>query len=60
MNGLLIALAAIAPSVGVGLLFWYVMRQVVSADRRERAAMARLDAEEKARTESGDTPGPSI
>lgn len=60
MNGFAAAAAAILPSIGVGLLFWYVMRQVVSADRRERAAIARQDAQEKARRESGDTPGGSV
>lgn len=47
MNGLLAALAAIIPSVGVGLLFWYAMRAVVNADRTEREALARMDAAER-------------
>lgn len=28
------------PSIGVGLLFWYAMRSVLRADRRERSALA--------------------
>lgn len=47
MNGLLTALAAIIPSIGVGLLFWYAMRAVVNADRTEREALARMDAAER-------------
>jgi membrane-bound ClpP family serine protease len=38
-------LVCVAPSVGVGLLFWFVMRKVVHADRNEREALARLSAE---------------
>ena len=43
MNGFLVAVGALIPSVGVGLLFWFVMRAVVRADGRERAALAALD-----------------
>lgn len=50
MNDLLPALGALVPSVGVGLLFWFAMRYIVRADRNERAALARLDAEEEMRS----------
>lgn len=36
-------LAGLIPSIGIALLFWYVMRAVVRADRNERAALARED-----------------
>lgn len=39
-------LAALAPSVGVGLVFWYAMRAIIRADRRERIALARLEEAE--------------
>lgn len=42
------AVGALAPPVGVGLVFWLVMRWIVQADRRERAAQARLEAQEDA------------
>jgi hypothetical protein len=48
MNPLLTALAALLPSIGVGLLFWFAIRALVNADRTERQAMARMDAEERA------------
>lgn len=48
------ALAALAPSVGVGLLFWFVLRAIIQADRRERAAIARLDARESAEKDPPD------
>ena len=47
MNWTAIA-AGLIPSIGVGLLFWFVMRAVVRADRNERAALARYDAEHAA------------
>lgn len=46
MSGFWAAVGALAPPVGVGLVFWLVMRWIVQADRRERAAQARLDAEQ--------------
>jgi len=51
MNGLAAALAALLPSIGVGLLFWVVMRAVLNADRTERQALARMDAAERAAAE---------
>src|SRR5690606_36236029 len=38
--------AALIPSIGVGVLFYVAMRAIVRADRNERAALARLDEEE--------------
>ena len=48
MNPLFTALAALLPSIGVGLLFWFAIRALVNADRTERQAMARMDAGERA------------
>jgi hypothetical protein len=47
MNPLLTALAALLPSIGVGLLFWFAIRALVNADRTEREAMARMDLAER-------------
>ena len=44
MPSLTSVLAALAPSVGVGLVFWFAMRAIVRADRREREAIARMEA----------------
>ncbi|HVX07641.1 hypothetical protein [Humibacter sp.] len=40
---------ALAPTVLVGLVFWVVMRAVVHADRSERKAYAKVEAEERMR-----------
>ncbi|WHP19104.1 hypothetical protein [Cellulomonas sp. ES6] len=50
------ALAALIPSIGVGLVFWLVIRALVNADRTERAALARLDAQDRERQKSPGTP----
>lgn len=41
-------LVGIIPSIGVGLIFWFAIRSVIRADRNERAALARLEAEQDA------------
>ncbi|MEP6843570.1 MAG: hypothetical protein ABJA11_08610 [Pseudolysinimonas sp.] len=40
---------ALAPTVVIGLLFWFIMRSVVRSDRNERASYAKVEAEERAR-----------
>ena len=46
------ALAALIPSLGVGVLFYYAMRAMIGADRRERAAMAEMDRLERLREQA--------
>lgn len=43
------ALFSVTPTVLVGLIFWLAIRSIVRADRTERAARARIEAEERAR-----------
>lgn len=38
-------LVSVIPSVGAILFFWLALRAIFQADRRERAAVARFDAE---------------
>ncbi len=40
---------SLAPTVLVGLIFWYVMRVIVRADRTERKVYAKMEAEERAK-----------
>ncbi|MDQ2698260.1 MAG: hypothetical protein M3Y46_05660 [Actinomycetota bacterium] len=57
METLLEVLAGLIPSVGVGLLFFLAIRSLVNADRNERAALARLDAQLKAeKVAQGEAP----
>ena len=43
------ALFSLAPTVLVGAIFWIIMRAIIRADRTERNAYARVEAEERAR-----------
>ena len=47
-------LLAIVPSAGVLFLFWLAIRGMLSADRRERAAVAKFEAESAARLPDRD------
>ena len=64
MSGVDAVLISIIPSLGVGLIFWYVMRAVIRADRRERACclfrvvFGEFRAAAEARVNS-ETKGPS-
>jgi flagellar biosynthesis/type III secretory pathway M-ring protein FliF/YscJ len=40
---------ALAPTIVIGLLFWFIMRSVIRSDRNERATYAKIEAEERAR-----------
>lgn len=46
-------LAALLPSAGVCALFVLVVRKMISADRDERAAQARLEAAERRAAREG-------
>jgi flagellar biosynthesis/type III secretory pathway M-ring protein FliF/YscJ len=43
------AIWSLAPTVLIGLIFWFVMRAIIRADRGERKAFARIEAEERAK-----------
>jgi predicted permease len=40
---------SLAPTVLVGLLFWFIMRSIIRSDRTERAAYSKIEAEERAK-----------
>lgn len=46
MSGFWIAIGALIPSIGLGVLFYFVMRSIIRADRNERAQLAELDRQE--------------
>ncbi|GAB3850561.1 hypothetical protein [Nesterenkonia populi] len=47
--------SALAPSIGVGLLFWFVIRAIFRADRSERATEAQIREETKPDNDAGHT-----
>ena len=51
--------AVILPSLVVGLLFWFAMKAIFNADKAERQAEARAQAEaDSLPPQPGDHPGP--
>jgi flagellar biosynthesis/type III secretory pathway M-ring protein FliF/YscJ len=38
---------SVAPTIIVGLIFWFVMRAIIRSDRTEREAYAKIEAEER-------------
>ena len=43
------AIWSLAPTVLIGLIFWFVMRSIIRADRTERKVYSRIEAEERAK-----------
>jgi flagellar biosynthesis/type III secretory pathway M-ring protein FliF/YscJ len=43
------AVYALAPTVLVGLVFWFIMRALIRSDKSERKALAKIEAEERAK-----------
>jgi hypothetical protein len=52
------ALWSVTPTVLVGLIFWFIMRSVIHADRNERKAYAQVEAAERARMGLPPADGP--
>jgi len=46
------ALFSVTPTVLVGLIFWFAFRAILRADRTERDAYAKIEAEERAKFEA--------
>lgn len=43
------ALWSLTPTVLVGLLFWFIIRSILRADRSERDFYSKMEAEERAK-----------
>lgn len=52
-------LAALVPSIGVGLIFWFGLRAVMNADRNERRAQAQIEAQERHESREDNVDGPA-
>ena len=44
--------AALLPTLGVAFLFYWIIKYMIEGDRRERQALARWNAEQKAKQQS--------
>lgn len=43
------AIYSVVPTIALGLIFWFVLRAILRADRTERKVYAEIEAEERAR-----------
>lgn len=46
------ALYSVTPTILVGLIFWFVLRAIIRADRTERDVRAKIEVEERAKFEA--------
>lgn len=52
------ALYSVTPTILVGLIFWFALRAIIRADRNERSAYSKIEAEERAKAGLPPTPTP--
>lgn len=43
------AIFSVTPTIVIGLVFWFIMRAIIRADRSEREAYADIEREERAK-----------
>jgi len=43
------AIFSLIPTIALGLVFWFVIRAIIRADRNERKVYSEMEAEERAR-----------
>jgi len=46
---------SVTPTILIGLVFWFVMRAILRADRGERETYAEIEREEREKRASGDS-----
>ena len=40
---------SLVPTIVIGLIFWFILRAIIRADRNERKVYAQIEAEERAK-----------
>lgn len=53
------ALFSVTPTILIGLIFWFVMRAILRADRTEREVYAQIEAEERAKLAAASAVAPA-
>ena len=56
MESVLPYVLAIVPTIGVGTLFYFVIKSILEGDRRERLAQARWEADHDRAAKGEDSP----
>jgi hypothetical protein len=49
------AIFSLVPTIALGLVFWYIIRAIIRADRNERKVYSQMEAEERARRAAAKT-----
>lgn len=47
------AIFSVVPTIVIGLVFWFILRAIMRADRTERKVYAEMEAEERSRRATG-------
>lgn len=55
MQSVLPYVLALVPTVGVGTLFYFLIKAILEGDRRERIAQAKWEADRKAQEEAAES-----
>ena len=53
------AIFSLVPTIALGLVFWFIMRAIIRADRNERKVYAEMEAEERARRAATKSDAPA-
>jgi flagellar biosynthesis/type III secretory pathway M-ring protein FliF/YscJ len=51
---------SLVPTLVVGLLFWFILRAIIRADRTERKVYAQIEAEERAKLAANNPIEPKL
>lgn len=53
------AIFSLVPTIALGLVFWFVIRAIIRADRNERKVYSEMEAEERARRAAAQSDAPA-
>ena len=54
------AIFSVIPTIAFGLVFWFILRAIIRADRNERKVYSRMEAEERARRAAAKADAASV
>ena len=54
------AIFSLVPTIALGLVFWFVFRAIIRADRNERKVYSQMEADERARRAAAREDAPTL
>ena len=54
------AIFSVIPTIALGIVFWFILRAIIRADRNERKVYSRMEAEERARRAAAKADAASV